>query len=89
MADETVFDWLAELKRAQLSFTFTSVREDAIMFQAAVPGERWEIECFRDGHIEFERFRSNGKSIPSRRGEELRAAIASQDVDAIDDFEFR
>lgn len=31
MADETVFDWLAELKRARISFTITTVREDAIM----------------------------------------------------------
>jgi hypothetical protein len=83
MANETVFDWLAELQRARISFTITSVRDDAIMFQAAVPGERWEIECFGDGHIEFERFRSNGK-IDST--EELRAANASQDVDASDAF---
>jgi hypothetical protein len=81
---ETVFDWLAQLKRAQISFTMTSVRDDSIMFQAAVPGERWEIECFRDGHIEFERFRSNGKIEHSV--EALRAAIASQDIDAIDEF---
>ena len=50
------------------------------MFQAAVPGERWEIECFRDGHIELERFRSNGKI--ERSVEALRAAIVEQDVDA-------
>jgi hypothetical protein len=80
----TAFAWLAELRRARISFTMTSVCEDAIMFQAAVPGERWEIECFRDGHVEFERFRSNGRI---EHEEELRAAIASQDVDAIDELE--
>lgn len=31
------------------------------MLEAAVPGERWEIEVDLEGNIEFEVFRSSGE----------------------------
>jgi hypothetical protein len=31
------------------------------MLLVAVPGERWEIEWFEDGHLEVEVFRSSGE----------------------------
>jgi len=31
--------------------------------EAVVPGEHWEIEFFQDGHIEVERFRSDGEIL--------------------------
>lgn len=31
------------------------------MFHIAVPTERWEVEVFADGHVEFERFASVGE----------------------------
>ena len=36
------------------------VVRDALMVVVAVPGEYWEVEFFPDGHVEVERFRSNG-----------------------------
>ena len=30
------------------------------MVTVAVPGERWEIEFFEDGHVEVEKFLSQG-----------------------------
>jgi hypothetical protein len=30
------------------------------MVSVAVPGERWEVEFFADGHVEVERFPSAG-----------------------------
>ena len=59
----TVFDLIARLQEAQLHFTLTTVRDDAIMLNVAVPGERWEVEVFADGQIEFERFRSAGDVV--------------------------
>ena len=38
-----------------------TVRPDALMVTAVVPGERWEIEVFGDGHLEIEVFRSAGQ----------------------------
>jgi hypothetical protein len=35
---------------------------DALMVSVLVPGERWEIEFFDDGHIEVEKFSSQGVS---------------------------
>ncbi len=55
------FEFLAQLKAARIFYTLSSVRDDAIMFKIAVPGERWEVEFFPDGSIEVEIFRSNGE----------------------------
>jgi hypothetical protein len=33
---------------------------DALMVQISIPGEHWEIELFDDGHVEIERFISDG-----------------------------
>lgn len=56
-----VFEWIDVLEGAKIHFSIIRVRADAIMLQASVPGERWEIECFRDGSVEFERFVSGGR----------------------------
>jgi len=42
------------------------------MISVALPGERWEIEFFEDGHIELERFVSQGVAdAPGIRAELL------------------
>ena len=60
-ADSRLFQFIARLKTKNIAFTLSSVRDDAIMFHVAVPGERWEIEFFPDGSVEVERFRSPGE----------------------------
>jgi len=57
----TPFALIAQLKAAGIHHGITSVRDDAILIEASVPGERWEIEVFADGHVEIERFRSDGE----------------------------
>jgi len=57
----TPFDVIARLNALRIHYSMTSIRDDAIMIDAAVPGERWEIEVFHDGHIEIERYRSDGQ----------------------------
>jgi hypothetical protein len=54
-----VLDFLGELQSHSIAYTVDSVR-DAIMVSVAVPGERWEVEFFADGHVEVERFPSAG-----------------------------
>ena len=50
---------LDELERGHIAYRLGRVR-DALLIDVSVPGERWEIEMFSDGHIEVERFISTG-----------------------------
>jgi hypothetical protein len=49
-----------ELDSRHIAYQLLIVRDAALMVAVAVPGERWEIEFFEDGHIELERFVSEG-----------------------------
>ena len=57
---EKLLGFLSELDRCKIFFKLTRVRDEAIMVEIAVPGERWEIEFFGDGRIEVEVFKSPG-----------------------------
>ena len=57
---EKLLAFLSELDRVKIFFTLTRVRDEAIMVEIAVPGERWEIEFFGDGRVEVEVFESHG-----------------------------
>ena len=52
--------FLNELRQAKIYYRLSQHREDAIMVEVAVPGERWEIEFLDDGSVEAEVFRSDG-----------------------------
>jgi hypothetical protein len=56
-----LFDVLQRLEAAKIWFQLRQEREDFIMIEICVPGERWEIEVERDGHLEIEIFKSDGK----------------------------
>jgi hypothetical protein len=49
-----------ELDRRHVAYQLLIVRDVALMISVAIPGERWEVEFFADGHIELERFLSQG-----------------------------
>lgn len=51
--------FLDELERASISYRLAYVR-DSSMVLVTVPGQRWEVEFFEDGHVEVERFISVG-----------------------------
>ena len=55
-----LIDLLNRFEQQKIQYRLGHHREEAVMIEAAVPGERWEVEVFDDGHIEFERFRSDG-----------------------------
>jgi hypothetical protein len=57
----TAFELIARLNAARVFYTISSIRDGALLIDAALPGERWEIEVFEDGHVEIERFRSTGE----------------------------
>jgi hypothetical protein len=65
---------LQRLDRAKICYRLSRSRDEALMIEADVPGERWEIELVDYGdefQWEIERFRSNGKIDDESAIEEL------------------
>ena len=62
---QDLLDFLSQLDRAGIHFRLNRVRDEAIMVEVTVPGERWEIEYFGDGHTEIERFGTTGNGVVS------------------------
>ncbi len=56
----SIFSFLHELREAKIHYELAQHRDEAVMVQVAVPGERWEIEILDDGSFEVEVFRSDG-----------------------------
>jgi hypothetical protein len=59
-----LLELLRRLDRAKIAHSLRRVRDDAIMVEVAVPGQRWEIEFVEYGdevHVEIERFISGGE----------------------------
>lgn len=48
------------LSVASIYFSLHRTRDNAVTILAVVPGERWEIDVFDDGHVDVEVFRSTG-----------------------------
>lgn len=57
---ENVSQLCQELDDRQVPYHLLVARPNALMLSVAVPGERWELEFFDDGHVETERFLSSG-----------------------------
>lgn len=55
-----LLSFLDELRAAKIHYRLDQFRDDAIMVEVAVPGERWEVEFLDDGSVEVEVFRSDG-----------------------------
>lgn len=60
---DKLLDFISELSKRNIFYQLSSVRPEAIMVEIAVPGERWEVEFFADGHVEVETFLANSKGI--------------------------
>lgn len=61
----TIQELIDRLQKAQIYFTMSSSRvgESVVMFHCAVPGQRWEVEVFPDGHVETEVFVQDDKGV--------------------------
>jgi len=55
-----LLSFLNDLRAAKISYRLGHCRDEAILVEVAVPGERWEVEFFEDGSVEVEVFRSDG-----------------------------
>ncbi len=55
-----LFSFLQGLREAGIRYRLGQCRDEAVMVEIAVPGERWEVEFMEDGSVEVEVFRSDG-----------------------------
>jgi hypothetical protein len=76
---EKLLDFCAALDQRKAHYELLVVRPEALMVLLSVPGERWEIEFFADGHIELERFVSQG--VGDAGPADLEAALGFFDPD--------
>lgn len=53
--------FLNKLETSNIYYRLNKIRNESIMIEVAVPGQRWEIEFLEDGTIEIEKFISNKK----------------------------
>ena len=51
--------YLDQLHEQHIWYRLDRIR-DALLVEIAIPGERWEVEFFEDGHVEIERYVSTG-----------------------------
>jgi len=52
---------LERLDQAKITYSLEHSRDDAVMVTVVCPGEYWEIEFLEDGHVDIERYRSDGR----------------------------
>ena len=50
---------LNKLEENSIFYKLNKVRNEAIMVEVAVPGQRWEIEFLEDGTVDIEKFISD------------------------------
>lgn len=67
----SLLDFLSRLEAAKIHFTLARNQEDAITIAVAVPGQRWEIDCYGNGKIEVEIFKADGTIRDASAIEEL------------------
>jgi|SRR3954464_1365956 len=91
MSENTFRDILGLLKRlreAKIAYRLRHSREDALMIEVNVPGERWEIEFVDyddEVQVEIERFRSNGEIHDETALDELFARYSDKEEVIQDD----
>lgn len=74
---ETAAQLVSELDEQRAEYKVLIDRPQAIMLLVYLPGQRWEIECFDDGHIELERFISEGAASEVRELGEIMPELLS------------
>ena len=57
----SLLSFLNDLRAAKINYRLGHCRDEAILVEIAVPGERWEVEFVDDGSVEVEVFRSSGE----------------------------
>jgi hypothetical protein len=82
---ERVLAFLRRLDQAQIYYSLSHYREDAISIEVVVPGERWEVDFLDDGTVDVERFVSNGEIYDESMLRELFAKYSEPELINQDD----
>ncbi len=56
----SLLSFLRRLSEARIPYTLRHSRDDAVMVEVTVPGERWEVDFLEDGDVDVEVFRGGG-----------------------------
>lgn len=62
--------FLNKLENNNIYYKLNKVR-DSILVEVVIPGQRWEVEFFDDGHVEIEKFVSTGVIYGEEEAAEL------------------
>lgn len=73
---QDVLELLGRLEAAKIHFTLARHQEDAITIEVVVPGQRWEIDCYGNGKMDIEIFKSDGAIRDASAIEELLQAFS-------------
>lgn len=76
-AYQQLLTFLSRLEDNHIHYTLGRARDEAVMVNVAVPGERWEVEFLLDGSVDVERFVSTGVLGDANTLDELFAVHAS------------
>jgi hypothetical protein len=73
-----LYDLLRELESASIHFTIGRYREDTVLVNLTLVGERVEVDVFEDGHMEVSRFPGSENVLG---GEELVQRLVDENRD--------
>lgn len=76
--------FLNQLEQHKISYSLAHNRDETVMVNVAIPGQRWEVEFFKDGSVEVERFVSSGEIAGEDVLSELFAMSSDSDNHAVE-----
>lgn len=71
MGIKDLLQFLNRLEEHKIYYKLEKVRNEAIMVEVVVPGQRWEVEFMDDGTVEVEKFISDGGYYDEKEIERL------------------
>jgi hypothetical protein len=60
-----LINFLNKLEEKSIYYSLNKTRDESLMIEVTVPGQRWEIEFLEDGTVDIEKFISDGKMYDS------------------------
>ncbi|HMN16512.1 MAG: hypothetical protein HND40_08200 [Ignavibacteriota bacterium] len=56
-----LISFLNKLEGKKMFYYLSKIRNESILIEVTVPGQKWEIEFMENGDVEIEKFLSDGK----------------------------
>lgn len=55
-----LISFLNKLEEKKIFYQISKIRNESILIEITVPGQKWEVEFMENGDVEIEKFLSNG-----------------------------